>query len=213
MRVKISILMLLAVLAITGCYSPKEDVSVQDLDLVVVDYDGDYNFQPARTFFLPDSISRIDERPDEDNDDSDKYDPQILAKIRANMVAKGFTEVDEANVANADVVLLISAARVDTYVIGTPCFWPCWGWGPWPPGWGWGPGWGWPYPPTVVGSYSKGSIFMNMVDPNLPDNGEEINLIWLGTVNGLLQGSDASILDRVDRLIDRAFELSPYLNR
>ena len=42
MKARISILLMLA-LAVTGCYTPKEDVTVSDLDLVVVDYDGEYD--------------------------------------------------------------------------------------------------------------------------------------------------------------------------
>jgi len=210
MKVKIALL-LLSMLFLYGCYTPKEDVFVEDLDLVVVDYDDQFDFTAPQTFFMPDSISRVQDTDDDDN--VGQYDDEILDEIRANMLAKGFTEVDDANVEDADVVLLISAVRTNTYIVSDPCFWGCWGWYPWPPGWGWGPGWGWPYPPVVVGAYSKGTIFMNMIDPNAPSQGQQLDQVWLGAVNGLLEGSDQSILRRVNSLIDRAFELSPYLNR
>lgn len=213
MRLKIA-LFLLVVVSVSGCYTPKEDVTVSDLDLVIVDYDQDYDFRPPQTFYMPDSIIRVEnDRPGDGDDNDGKYDAQILAKINAEMLAKGFTRVDEANIETADLVMLVNAVRSDTYIIGSPCFWGCWGWGPWPPGWGWGPGWGWPYPPTIVGSYSKGTIFMNLIDPNRPSQGQELNQVWGGAVNGLIQGSDESILRRIDSSISKAFELSPYLNR
>lgn len=204
--------MLLITMLVVGCYAPNEDVFVEDLDLVVVDFDEDFDFNAPQTFFLPDSISRVQDGDDED-EDTGQYDDEILDEIRANMLAKGFTEVDEANVVDADVVLLVNAVRTNTYIIGDPCFWGCWGWYPWPPGWGWAPGWGWPYPPTVVGAYTKGTLFINMIDPNDPSQDQELDQVWLGAINGLLQGSDENILRRVNSLIDRAFELSPYLNR
>ena len=211
MKTKLSLFILSAIL-LSGCYAPDEDVFVEDLDLVVVDFDEDFDFNAPQTFYMPDSISRVQEG-DDDDDDIGQYDDEVLEEIRANMLAKGFTEVDEANVVDADVVLLVSAVRTNTYIVGSPCFWGCWGWGPWPPGWGWGPGYGWPYPPTVVGAYSKGTIFINMIDPDGPSQDEEIEQVWLGAVNGLLQGSDENILRRVNSLIDKAFDLSPYLNR
>ena len=211
MKTKLSLFIISAIL-LTGCFTPDQDVFVEDLDLVVVDYDEDFDFNAPQTFFMPDSISRVQDSNDGD-DDIGRYDDEILDEIRTNMLAKGFTEVAEVDVENADVVLLVSAVRTNTYIIGNPCFWGCWGWYPWPPSWGWGPGWGWPYPPTIVGSYSKGTIFINMIDPNAPSTGQELNQVWLGAVNGLLQGSDENILRRVSSLIDRAFELSPYLNR
>jgi hypothetical protein len=209
MKTKLMVFLLASGL-LSGCYAPKEDAFVEDLDLVVVDYDEEFNFAAPQTFFMPDSISRGE--ISDDDDDTGRYDDQILEQIRSNMLAKGFTEVDEANVENADVVMLISAARTNTVIIGNPCFWGCWGWYPWPPGWGWGPGWGWPYPPTVVGSYSKGTLFMNMIDPTDRQD-QELDQVWAGVINGLLQGSDENILQRVNNSIDKAFELSPYLNR
>lgn len=210
MRTKNSFLIFTAIL-LTGCYTPKEDVFVEDLDLVVVDYDDQFDFTAPQTFFMPDSISRVQDT--DDNDDVGQYDDIILEQIRSNMLAKGFTELDDSNVADADVVLLISAVRTNTYIVADPCFWGCWGWYPWPPGWGWGPGWGWPYPPVVVGAYSKGTVIMNMIDPSAPSSDLEIEQVWLGAINGLLEGSDESILRRTNSLIDTAFELSPYLNR
>lgn len=212
MRIKISIL-LLSLFTLSGCFTPKEDVTVSDLDLVVVDYDGEYDFRPPRTFYMPDSITRAENRLVDEDDNEKRFDAQILKKISDEMIAKGFTRVDDANIENADLVMLVNAVRSDTYIIGSPCFWGCWGWAPWPPGWGWGPGWGWPYPPTVVGSYSKGSVFMNLIDPNRPIQGDNLNQVWLGAVNGLIQGSDESIARRLDTSIEKAFALSPYLNR
>jgi hypothetical protein len=213
MRIKTTVFALLILFVATSCYTSKEDVFVEDLDLVVVDYDDEFDFTQPRTFFMPDSINRPNERPDDNDDDTGQYDDLILDEIRANMVAKGFLEVGDSNVQDADVVLLIQSVRTNTYVIADPCFYGCWGWYPWPPGWGWGPGWGWPYPPTVVGSYSKGTIIMNMINPETPQDEMELDQVWQGAVNGLMQGSDESILRRINSLIDKAFELSPYLQR
>lgn len=206
----IKFLILAMIFIVYGCYTPKEDVSVSDLDLVIVDVDPEFDFNSPQTFYMPDSIQRLGNSEDED---SGQYDDEILGKIRAKMLNAGFTEITDVVNNEPDVVLLVQSVITNTYVISDPCFWSCWGWDPWYPGWGWGPGWGWPYPPVVVGAYSKGTIFINMIDPDAGAQEQEIDQVWLGVVNGLIIGSDQSILTRIDTGIDKAFELSPYLNR
>jgi hypothetical protein len=66
------------------------------------------------------------------------------------------------------------------------------------------------YPPVAYGgSYTTGTLLMILVDPSVVGgNGNPVNQ-WTGVINGIL----ASKYDpaRVNPLIDKAFEQSPYL--
>jgi hypothetical protein len=51
-----------------------------------------------------------------------------------------------------------------------------------------------------------------MLDPKNPDyENETIPIVWDVGCNGLLQGSDDSIIQRTKTMIDQAFTQSPYL--
>ena len=76
-----------------------------------------------------------------------------------------------------------------------------------------GPGWGWGgYYPIYVQSYSKGTVLINMIDPDAIDNiNKEVPRVWIGVLNGLAQGSVSSVAERIAKGIDKAFDQSPYL--
>jgi hypothetical protein len=62
-----------------------------------------------------------------------------------------------------------------------------------------------------VVSYQSGTILMTLikVDNNLGD-GEFPDAVWTGAINGLLRSSIT--LQRIESLIDQAYDQSPYLN-
>ena len=122
------------ILLVSGCY-PGGPEFVDQLDLVYTDYDETYNFGSLQTYALPDGVIEIDD--EESNDPPEFIDElfgdAILDRIRQNMNALGYTEVDE-DVEDPDVFILASAMKTtNLYYWYDPCYW-CW-WGPW-----WGPG-------------------------------------------------------------------------
>lgn len=196
---------------ITACY-PGGAEFVDELDIVSTNYDEDFNFAAEMTYSLPDCVIEIDDSdfgdPGGELPDciSDQFSDEILSKIRENMTAYGFTEVDESE--DPDLVFLVSAMETTTlYYFYDPSWW----WWYYP---GWGPGWGWgyPYPPAYVSGYTSGTIFMQMSDPDGIE-GDKVPVHWNGIINGLLQGSNSNILSRIDRNVDQAFEQSPYLQK
>jgi len=63
------------------------------------------------------------------------------------------------------------------------------------------------------GTRSTGTLLITMLDPvEIPSQIPEIPAIWAGAINGLITGSDASILGRLNGLIAQAFDQSPYLS-
>ena len=200
------------VIVFNSCY-PNRAEFVDELDIAATDFDPTFDFASLQNYYLPDQIVVIDDDEDEEEFlDPELADP-ILDQIEANMEAYGFERLDEASQEQADVVLLVSTVSTENLVL----WWDYWGW--WP-GWGYyppgyGPGWGWGYPWGGVSgySYTTGSLIIQMVDPNNPDEGEqEVSVEWLGVVNGLIQGSDASLVARANRGVDQLFLQSPYLD-
>ncbi len=202
--------MTILVVGVASCY-PGDINTVGEADLVLTFYDSTADFTSIGTYAMPDSIVRI-----ADDGGSSAANPgvdaQVLAQIEAEFTALGYTRV-AVNGAEPDVVVVVTAARVDIEYWYGGGWWDYWGWWPgWPCcyGPGWGPGY--PWGPVYGGTQSIGTLVITMLDPNMtPAEEMEVPAIWAGAMNGLLQGSDASILARLEGLIEQAFIQSPYL--
>ncbi len=192
---------------LSGCY-PSEDFFVEELDLVVTNYDEEENYARFTTFAVPDSVVRIG---DDGSEEPGPFDDLILDLVSDNMRSLGYVEEDDPENNTPDLIVLVELLVQDNTVVA-PC-WPGWGWwGGWPPYWG--PGWcgGWPWVP--VGSYTTGTLTFNMIDVNEADMDEEtVPVVWNSIINGLVTGSDASIENRIRTNINQAFDQSPYLGR
>lgn len=195
--------------AFVGCY-PNGPEYIEEVDIVYTNYDNSFDFGTVKTFSLPDKIIKIGD-PDINDDEEPEYvDPiyadPILASLRENMVALGWQEVDEAN--NPDFVVLPSASKTTTIYY----YYDWWYWNWYYPGYG--PGWGWYYPgyyPPAVTGYRSGSLFVQFTDAKGGRLDHNVPVRWVGIINGLLEGSTASINDRFSKTIDQAFKQSPYL--
>jgi len=188
-------------LLILGCY-PEQPEFVEEYDIVYTNYAPDFNFSDDYTFSLPDSVLLLDDnRGPEDPPEfvENIFGDPILATIRQNLIDEGWTEVDED--ADPDLVVLPSAFDTEFLYFYDPGYWcwyyPCWGW--------WYPG----YRPGYVSGYRTGTVLIQITDPNGVVN-EEVPVIWTGALNGLLQGSDANIVGRIERNLDQAFTQPPF---
>ena len=210
---KITTFFVLAI-CLAGCYPSGPDY-VEQLDLVVTNYDPNFDFSARSTFSLPDKVVKITgeniEDPDGNNEPdyvTQTYADMILNAIRDNMLSYGWSEVDES--ASPDVIILPAAMEVTNLVY----YYDWWYWGWYYPGYP-GYGWGWYYPgyyPPYVSSYSTGTVFIQMTDPNGLTPDSNIPVVWLGIVNGLLTGDVGSVATRINSTIDQAFAQSTYLN-
>lgn len=191
-------------LTLLGCYPG--DVTVSELDAVLTLYDDEKDFSQYETFHLIDSIIHIG---DDDDEISRKFDEDIIAKVRDEMLDAGYQEVP--GIEESDIVITIEISRSDLLVGWNPC--P----GCWCGYWCWYPGWPWygynPYYPWggVVYSYPVGTVFLTMYDVNDSSMEDMAVAPWAGTLNGLAQGSDSQILNRIENGISQAFDQSPYL--
>ncbi len=194
----------LVALFLAGCY-PKGPEYVSDLDLAVTNYDDEFDFEAQVNYFMIDSIIHI---ADDGENISRTYDERILDRVEANLNERGYVRVNTLQ--ESDIAIGVSAWS-STTVNFVYDWWYYWGgWYPgYGPGWGWGyPGYGW----TYAYSYTTGTISIEMSYPE-GANPEEmtIPIVWHGYVNGLIQGSSASVGQRIDENIDQTFEQSPYL--
>ena len=208
-RVSLLAAMTILLAGVASCY-PGEISSIDEADLVLTFYDTTADFESNVTYAMPDTIIRIDDEGGS-RAANPAIDAQILAQIEAEFTAIGYQRVAAGT--PSDVVVLVTATRIDLDYWFTGGWWGYWGW--WP---GWGPGYGpgwtplYPWGPSYGGTQSLGTLAITMLDPNSSSvEDQEIPATWVGAVNGFLIGSDASILARIEDLIDQAFDQSPYL--
>ena len=202
-------------LAFLSCY-PGEITSIQDLDIVATFHDPDADFAANRTYVIPDSVIHLGEILDiEDNIELDReHDELILSEVADNLEALGYVEELDPENNPPDVIVLVAAVASENWIayVSYP-WWGYWGWYPyWPCC---GPGWGIGYPwAPVVGttSYEAGTVFVDMVDPDVVDvENEVLGTLWVGALNGILGSSSATTATRLSDGINQMFAQSPYL--
>jgi hypothetical protein len=164
---------------------------------------------------MPDSIVDIGVAGRGSSTFDHQYDSLILARIQAQFESMGYTFVDTA-VTQPDAVVLVSGITIDNYQAwaGYP-WWPYWGWWGYWGTWGYGTGsqYYYPWTPVVVTSYKSGTIFISLVDPDVPPpQAGNATTIWAAALNGMLEGSNTEILTRINNNITQAFVQSPYLS-
>ena len=201
----------IALIILAGCY-PKGPEYYSDLDLTVTEYDIDYKFGEQKKYFMPDSVEYKTNVKDSELDPVDVQN--LLQAIEANFTSRGYERLEEANAADAEFVIIVSAIENEStgtgWIGGPPCY----------PGWGWGCGWNPWYPPYWGGgyytySYTTGSVIMNWYDPQVdPVTIEALEVQpvhWLAIFNGLMSSSAENNKSRIASSIDQAFTQSRYI--
>jgi hypothetical protein len=203
-------------LILAGCY-PGGAEYTSDADIVLTNYNDEFNFGAVKTYFMSDSIQHIVE----DGEEPDRtYDTYIISELEKHFEDRGYERLlpEDSTGPAPDVSVVIRAIEVTTTTIwaGYPWY-PGWGYG-----WGWykstnyygypGYGWGYPYYPTYVTSYTTGTVSWSLFDPeNVDDEGELLYIEWTGAINGLLGSSTSNTKTRISNTINQAFTQSPYI--
>lgn len=187
-------------LVLWGCYPGGADY-YEETDLTFTQYDVEFDFSARQTYSIPDKIV-VD--VEIDNGDTtyiymkDVYAKPILQSIESNLSNYGWTKV---NISQKPDVVLTPAATKNTTVFYS--YWYDWWYG------GWYGGWGWYYPPYYVSSYTTGTVFITMADPNIDNPINSSKVAWMMAGSGLASGTGD--ITRITNAIDQAFEQSPYL--
>jgi hypothetical protein len=198
-------LLILSSFVFYSCY-PDYGLTTSDYDTVITLFDGDANFKKP-TYAMPDSVVHfVEEGTSEDDIDRSK-DALILQTIQSNMTSLGYERVPVDTTADAPgFVMIVGVTVTDNY---GQAYYPGWGyWGGW--GW-WGgyPGWGYPGG-SVIYSYTTGTIFMTMLDPDKINSENKFGAVWAARINGVLSNS-LNTSSRITQRINDAFNQSPYL--
>jgi len=207
-NVKYIFAMLFLSLTMAGCYPDGPDY-VDEYDIVYTNYDENFIFAGKPTYAMPDSVVKITGAATT-GDDIEFVNPVyaniILDRIKANMASRGYTLVGNAII--ADFVLMPSAIEVTNISYYYDYWGYYYGWY-YPPGYG---GYYYPYYPMVT-SYTTGSLFMTLADNKNQNPTGKNEVVWLGVVNGLLEGSsNTNFQARINKSIDQAFSQSAYLH-
>lgn len=188
---KNKILLILPCLALLwGCYPGGADY-VDQLDIVLSNYDKDNDFSKLKTYSISDSVLKLE----------DDLLPQyvkpanaaiIVSRIRKNMADYGWTEVDESQSPDATIV---TAAMETTYITYYYNYW----------------GWYYPYYPPYYTTYTTGTLVVQMANLTDPGPEDQPRAIWSGLINGLMTGSSSTFTSRANQTIDQLFAQSTYL--
>jgi hypothetical protein len=196
----ILVLLTITSMVVTSCY-PDYGLTTADYDIVATFKDDTNDFQAYKTdgatFFMPDSIKRILDNNGSVSGSTGAYDDKILAEIERQMIASGYTRVN--NPQNAVVFITVGATSSEN-IVYYPGYW-----------YGWY-GWYYPWYGGYAYSYTTGSLFVTMIDKSKIDEANKITgAVWAGIANGVLDDTNANIATRVINSVDKMFDQSPYL--
>jgi hypothetical protein len=220
-----AIIVAIAAVAIVGasCY-PNAPEDAAEFDVVVTFRDTEVNFAQFAEFVIPvDTIVEITVEGAEKRNIQHKYDADIVKLVSDSFEARGYrlqSDLDQVQPDSTMVVLIAAAASTEYDPYQSE---------PWFSFWGqifsdsldvgtnvnWGLDYSW-YTGSVVYSYDVGALLVAVIDWRDSDNlqdGDDLPVLWLGTFNGILSGSDVAIVRRVEEAIRQMFTQSPYLSK
>lgn len=190
---------------LTACY-PGDISNTGEADLVTTGARPGYPFA-KKTYFMPDSVFYVQQEANAPDTFSHAFDGDILNAVEAGLAGYGYTRLPATGDPEAADLLVLNAValnvnlRVWTWSPGYyPTYWGCCGGGyPW-------------WPAGAVQPWRPGTVVTLMKDPSLEVEGDDGGNVWVGAMNGLAQGSDASSRSRIADGIAQAFAQSPYLS-
>lgn len=204
----------LLALSAVSCYPEGAD-NVEDYDVAITNYDKGADFKSFTTFSIPDTIVYFANDKDAGKL-SHEFDDKIIDLVAQNFKEMGYTQIADPTPATPEAerpsfIVTVSAFSNVNYAYFVDNWYNNWNWY-------WGSWWGGPfspyYPwyPVSVYAYQSGSLIIEMVSTAARTD-DKVNVIWTGIADGLLQGSNESILNRLEKQIDQCFTQSPYLKK
>jgi hypothetical protein len=185
-------------------------------NIVTTFKDSTFNFNVLRTFAMPDTVVHFAPVVGTPIPISRQFDATILARVRQDLLARGYTEVTPSASVTPDFIVLNGATESDNFnaFIGYPWFTiggfsPVWQW--YQPGFtdSWTIVFPW-YPVVGVTSYPRGTLVVTII-PTLSVNplAQSISAVWAGVATGLAAGTQTNA--SITAAIDEMFRQSPYL--
>lgn len=193
-------------LFMSSCYPEGAD-TVEDYDVAITNYDKGADFSSFSTFAIPDTIVYF--ANDKNAKLDHQFDEQIIQVVTDNFIKRGYTKVE--NPETASFIVTVSAFSNVNYSYYIDNWYNNWNWY-----WGWWPGGAfnpyYPWYPVSVYAYQSGSVVIDMISTTARSD-NKVNVIWSGIADGLLQGTQQSIVNRVNTQLNQCFIQSPYLKK
>ena len=193
-------------LFMSSCYPEGAD-TVEDYDVAITNYDKGADFSSFSTFAIPDTIVYF--ANDKNAKLDHQFDEQIIQVVTDNFIKRGYTKVE--NPETASFIVTVSAFSNINYSYYIDNWYNNWNWY-----WGWWPGGAfnpyYPWYPVSVYAYQSGSVVIDMISTTARSD-NKVKVIWSGIADGLLQGTQQSIINRVNTQLNQCFIQSPYLKK
>ena len=215
---------LLAAIAVVGVIggmaacSDDDDIIIP-ASSVVTFADSSFDFTTLHTFALADTVAHLTNVGVNPVPVTNAFDATILSQLRADLLARGYTEVDP-KVTRPDFVVLPGVSASDNYNAFITANWfTYWGTSPvwlWVPN-GVDPSWTIIYPwfnPGAVVTFQRTSLIVTIVPTTAVVNPllaqKEIRAVWAGVATTLLGQANITQAN-VQNAINIMFQQSPYL--
>ena len=200
---KLSVIALISVLVTSCSWGPGDLDETKDQILTVAYKSPDANFQNLKTYALADSMSVVVDG--QKKRVKNEVSENIFSLISQNLSKLGYTQTTASQ--NPDILVDLGYIQSTNKAV-YPGYWSDWDWWwdcyyyPWYP---WDPYY--PYPmPTVVTSYTTGTIIIEMADMSLVKN-QTVPIIWHGVVRSILNGSHTQA--QLTEAINEVFTILP----
>ena len=169
------------------------------------------NFSGYTTYHIPDTISFVSNDNDDDTLIVGAPAQTIVAEIKKNMNARGYTFVSRPAIPDL-AMRAVAIKQVNTGVVYPPGWWwgypgypgGCWYWGCYPPYY--------PIYPTVY-QYTVGDFILETFDVKNAESNNNLQAIWLVQLSGVLSSTSSTNVQRTVDGINQAFIQSPYLKK
>ena len=194
-----------------------DDIVAVNPTAVTTFNDPSFNFASLHTFAMPDTVVHFAPLTGTPLTVTRQFDQTALNQVRADFLARGYTQVTAGAGVTPDFVVLVGATATTNYnaFVGYPWF-STWGfysgWAFYAPGFdtSWGIVYPW-YTTTGVVAYDRGTLIVDLIPtgPTINPLTKTIRSVWAGVATTLLDGNVTAA--GVSAAIDQMFALSPYL--
>ena len=202
MKVKFQALILgvtVAIIATACAPDPLKDLTVEETQVFITNYEPTTNFASYQTFSLADTVYVIQNQQTGVSTSSQDY--VALDRVTSTLTQRGYKRVTR----EAKPDLGINVARIREPQTGLVA-----NYNPWNSYWGYGGGGGFYYPPTY--SYYQTSEtywYLEMVDLKNATNGLQPKVVW----NAQIRGNGIFDAASLTNVIDNVFKQSMYLKK
>lgn len=205
----VSSLVAAGLLAATGCVPYPSSSDLVDQDIVISHYNDKANFGSYKTFALPTNIPVLKENDLGQTEVTFQDAPEVIAAVRRNMLARGYTEVQQDGGVQPDLAVAMAAVSNTIQIYsGSYCYYYSY--------------WYWYYPcyPTYpyYSSYNARTFVLDIADAkaeaaNKPTDGgvNPAGIIWSNWLYGVITSNYTFEAQQVINGIDEAFAQSPYV--